>query len=221
MDWRALIVDGYDRLPDLVTEVLAGVRPADLDWQPYPEGNSLGWTAWHLTRVQDSQLAELMGREPLWTQDGWSARFRRPADPDDTGYGHTPAEVRAFRSPSARVQLDYLRATVERTKTWLASLPPAELDRELDEPWQRPLPTVAVRIVSVLADCHQHAGEASYIRGLLRAARRRRRARARTGTTRGRRAGSPGRPRPRARASARPSRNGRVAARKSARGGRP
>jgi len=41
------------------------------------------------------------------------------------------AQVRAFRSPSIRIQLEYLRAVVERTKTYLASLTPAELDREL------------------------------------------------------------------------------------------
>jgi hypothetical protein len=173
MQWRELIVDGYDRLPDLVKEALSGLSVADLDWQPHRHGNSLGWTVWHLTRVQDSQIAELMGQEQLWLRDGWHRRFRRAPDAEDTGYGHTPAEVRAFESASAKVQLDYLRAVVERTKRYLASVTPADLDRELDEPWQKPLPTVAVRIVSVLADCHQHAGEASYIRGLVEARRRR------------------------------------------------
>jgi hypothetical protein len=167
MEWRELIVDGYDRLPELMQELLAGRSMADLDRQPYRGGNSLGWTAWHLTRVQDSQIAELMGREQLWIQDGWHRRFERPADPDDSGYGHTPAQVKTFRSPSARTQLAYLQAVAERTKQWLASVTPADLDRELDEPWFQPRPTVGVRIVSVLADCHQHAGEASYIRGLL------------------------------------------------------
>jgi hypothetical protein len=171
--WRELIVDGYDRLPDQMKEVLAGVSMADLDWQPHPDCNSLGWTAWHLTRVQDSQIAALMGEGELWTRDGWHARFGRPADPDDTGYGHTAAQVRAFESPSGRVQLQYLRATVERTKGYLAALPAADLARELDEPWSRPRPTVGVRIVSILADCHHHAGEASYIRGLLKARRKR------------------------------------------------
>lgn len=169
MEWRELIVDGYDRLPDLMREVLSGLRPADLDRQPHRDCNSLGWTAWHLARVQDSQIADLMGEEQLWIRGGWHRRFRRPADPDDTGYGHTPEQVRAFRSPSVRTQLAYLRAVVARTKAYLAALRPAELDRELDEPWYRPRPTVGVRIVSVLADCHQHAGEASYVRGLLRA----------------------------------------------------
>jgi hypothetical protein len=149
--------------------VLAGLVVADLDRQPHRDCNSIGWTAWHLTRVQDSQIADLMGVEQLWTKNGWYKKFRRPADPDDTGYGHTPEQVRAFESPGAKTQLEYLRPVVERTKRYVASLSPAALDRKLDEPWFKPLPTVGVRIVSVLADCHQHAGQASYIRGLLHA----------------------------------------------------
>ena len=167
MEWRELVVDGYDRLPELVEEVLVGVRTADLDWPPRPGANPLGWTVWHLTRVQDGQIADLMGEPDLWTREGWHQKFDRPADHDDSGYGHTAAEVRAFRSPSAQVQLDYLRTVTARTKRYLASLAPTDLDRPLEE---GPDPsTVAVRIVSILADCHQHAGEASYIRGLLKA----------------------------------------------------
>jgi len=169
MEWRELMVDGYDRLPDLMKEILAGLRTAELDWQPHRDCNSLGWTAWHLTRVQDSQVADLMGEEQLWIKDGWHKKFKRAGDPEDTGYGHTAKEVRAFKSPSVKIQLDYLRAVVERTKQYLASLTPSDLDHELNEPWQKPLPTVGVRVVSVLADCHQHAGEASYIRGLVKA----------------------------------------------------
>ncbi len=169
MSWRDLIVDGYDRLPELMRETLSGLGVADLNRQPHPDCNSIGWTAWHLTRVQDSQIADLMGAEQLWTKDGWHRKFKRPADPDDTGYGHTPEQVRAFESPGAATPLDYLRATVQRTKRYLARLSPSALDRKLDEPWFTPRPTVGVRIVSILADCHQHAGQAAYLRGLFRA----------------------------------------------------
>jgi hypothetical protein len=169
VEWRELMVDGFDRLPELMEEVLAGVRADDLGWPPRPGCNPLGWTVWHLTRVQDGQIADLMGEADLWTRDGWHKRFGRPPDHEDSGYGHTAAQVRAFRSPTVRVQLDYLRAATDRTKQYLSSLSPSDLDRELDEPWYTPRPTLGVRIVSILADCHQHAGEASYIRGLLKA----------------------------------------------------
>ena len=169
MEWRELIVDAYERLPELAEEALAGVRQADLDWQPWPGINPLGWTVWHLTRVQDGQIADLMQapEEDLWTRDGWHAKFNRPPDHDDSGYGHTAAQVKAFRSPSAKVQLDYLRAVTERTKQYLASVTTTELDRPL-EPGPDPS-TVAIRIVSIVTDCHLHAGEASYINGLIKA----------------------------------------------------
>jgi DinB superfamily len=171
VDWRELIVDAYDRLPELVEEILAGVKTADLDWPPGPGCNPLGWTVWHLTRVQDGQVADLMGQADLWTRDGWHQKFGRPPDHEDFGYGHTAAQVRAFRSPSAQVQLEYLREVTARTKHYLASLMPADLDRPLDEGDPDPA-TVGVRLVSIVTDCHWHAGEASYIRGLLKARRR-------------------------------------------------
>ena len=167
MDWRELIVDGFERLPELVAEAFAGVRTADFDRPPRPGANPLGWTVWHLTRVQDGQVADMMGEPDLWVRAAWHKKFNRPPDHDDSGYGHTPAQVRAFRSPSAKVQIDYLRATTERSKEYLASLDAADLDRPLEA---GPDPsTVAIRLVSILADCHQHAGEAAYIRGLLKA----------------------------------------------------
>jgi hypothetical protein len=113
MDWRDLIVDGFERLPELAEEAFEGVRPADFDRAPQPGANPLGWTVWHLTRVQDGQVAELMGQPDLWVRDGWHKKFNRRPDHDDSGYGHTPAQVRAFRSPSAKVQLDYLHATTK------------------------------------------------------------------------------------------------------------
>src|SRR5262249_35826868 len=89
VEWRELIVDGFERLPELAHEAMAGVRTSDLDWQPRPGCNPLGWTVWHLTRVQDGQVADLMGHADLWTRDGWHQKFDRPADHDDSGYGHT------------------------------------------------------------------------------------------------------------------------------------
>jgi len=52
-----------------------------------------------------------------------------------------------------------------RTKTYLKSLTVKALARELKEAYE-PVPTVAVRIVSVLADNLQHAGEIAYVHGL-------------------------------------------------------
>ena len=172
MESQQLLSDGYDRIGQVLRRALDGLSPEELDSQPKADCNSIGWLAWHLTRVQDSHLADLEGVEQLWSKDGWHARFDRPADPADVGWGHTPEQVAAFRSPEAQTLLDYHLAVSERTKRYFGSLTAADLDRELNEPRYQPLPTVGVRIVSVLSDNLQHAGQAAYVRGYLRGMRR-------------------------------------------------
>jgi hypothetical protein len=167
MSWQDLMLDGYGRIQDALEHALEGLPPGLLDKLPKPDCNSIGWLAWHLIRVHDGQVADLMGEEQLWIKDGWHARFNRPKDPEDSGYGHGPKEVAAFRSPEIKVIVDYSRATVERTKVYMKTLTPAKLNRKLDEPYWTPVPTVGVRLVSILADCLEHAGQAAYARGLL------------------------------------------------------
>jgi hypothetical protein len=143
------------------------MTPDDLNQQPKSDCNSMGWLAWHLTRLQDDHVADLMGEEQLWISQGWHARFNRPPQAGDIGFGHSPEQVAAFQSPDAETFLDYHRAVLERTKGYIRSLSAGDLDRELDEPWYQPLPTVGVRLISVLADSLQHAGQVAYVRGLL------------------------------------------------------
>jgi hypothetical protein len=50
---------------------------------------------------------------------------------------------------------------------YFTTLSKSDLDKELNEPWFQPLPTVGVRIISVLEDSLLHAGQMSYIRGLI------------------------------------------------------
>ena len=171
MEWQQLVSDGYDRIVQVLRRALDGLSPEELDSQPKPDCNSIGWLAWHLTRVQDKHLADLEGVEQLWTTDGWHARFGRPADPADVGWGHTPEQAAAFTSPEAQTLLDYHLAVSERTKRYFGNLTAADLGRELNEPRYQPLPTVGVRIISVLSDNLQHAGQAAYLRGYLRGVR--------------------------------------------------
>ena len=50
--------------------------------------------------------------------------------------------------------------------TFLSGLTDADLDRVVDDEWDPPV-TLGVRLISVIDDDAQHAGQAAYIRGLL------------------------------------------------------
>jgi len=168
MEWQELVIDSYGRILEILESALEGLTQDDLNVQPHSDSNSIGWLAWHLTRVQDDHIAALMGEEQLWIEDEWHSKFNRAPDRKDIGFGQSSEEVSAFKSPDIEILLEYHRAVLERSKRHIRSLSEAELNRQLDEPWFQPLPTVGVRLVSVISDCLQHAGQVCYVRGLLK-----------------------------------------------------
>ena len=168
MEWPELIMDGYGRTLQILEKALDGLTPDDLNRQPEPRCNSMGWITWHLTRIQDDHIADMMEAKQLWVSGGWHSRFDRPPDTADTGFGHHPEDLATFKSPDADTLLGYHRAVLERSKRYIATLSISDLDRELNEPWFQPLPTVGVRLVSIMSDNLQHAGQVAYLRGLLK-----------------------------------------------------
>ena len=166
MEWHDLLLDGYGRVQEFLKHVLDGLTQNDLDWQPRNDCNSIGWLVWHLTRQHDAQIASLIGEEQLWIRNKWYAKFKRPADQKDVGFGHTSEQVAAFKSPDTQTLLGYHRDILERSKRYILSLSKTDLDTELDEPMFQPLPTVGVRLISIMDDAMIHAGQAAYVRGL-------------------------------------------------------
>ena len=166
MDVSGLLLELYGRIPPLAHHAASGLSPAQLTKRPAPGTNSIGWLVWHLARVQDHHVAELLGTEQIWVEDGWAARFGLEPDPSNTGYGHDADEVATVRPDSADALLDYLGAVDARTRRLLETIAPADLDRIVDRRWDPPV-TLGVRLVSVADDCLQHAGQAAYVRGLL------------------------------------------------------
>lgn len=167
MDVSDLLIDLFSRVDEHVDAVLDGLSTAELLEAPEPGSNPAGWLLWHLTRVEDSHVSEITGEDQVWVQPGWSDRFGVAPDPSDVGYGHSPEQVRAVRPADADAVRDYHAAVSARTRTLLAALTPDALDRIVDRRWDPPV-TMGVRLVSIADDAIQHAGQAAYVKGLLR-----------------------------------------------------
>lgn len=166
MNVNDLLMDGYGRLPDLVRSAVEGLTPEDLRWAPNPMANPIGWLVWHLSRVQDSHVAELLDGPQVYVRGPWAARFGLAPDPLDTGYEHTIEQVGTVRPETAGALVEYYDAVHDQTLGLLRDLTEADLDRVVDERWDPPV-TLGVRLISVLDDDVQHAGQAAYLRGLL------------------------------------------------------
>jgi hypothetical protein len=166
MEINELLAEVFGRIPDHVRAAVDGLGADELHARPAPDANSIGWTVWHLTRVQDHHVADLLGEDQLWVTGDWAPRFGVGADPTNTGYGHGADQVATIRPDGSDVLIDYYLAVHERTRGLLVRLTPADLDRIVDERWDPPV-TLGVRLVSIADDDIQHAGQARYIRGLL------------------------------------------------------
>ena len=167
MEAAGLVRDALGRVRDMVREALKDLSPEELRVPPRPH---IAWLVWHLSRVQDANFSGLLDRPQLWIAEGWHARFHMPPDPKDYGSGHrqTRAQVEAFTVSDKPLLLDYLDAVSAQTKNYLATVSNADLNRVLDEPQYQPLPTLSIRLASVVNCNTRHAGQIEYLRGLIK-----------------------------------------------------
>ena len=168
MRWQQLIIGTYQRMSRELEEVLKGLTTEDLHQRPAPGANPIGWLCWHATRSMDRTLGDVIKGEQLWIKDGWHKKFNRAPDPNDTGYGHTDAQVDALRIPDVQTLLAYRRAVMAVTLKYLENLTEKELDRECEysvEPGAKR--AASLRIIANINDL-QHVGQAAYVRGLIK-----------------------------------------------------
>jgi uncharacterized damage-inducible protein DinB len=160
-----LLIDAFGRIREEVHQAVDGLSREDLAYRVDPDANSIAWLAWHLTRIQDDHVCGVAGIEQAWTSKGWAEKFGLPFDPHATGYAQGTQEVAAVRA-GAELLTAYHDAVYERTLRFVGTLTDADLPRVVDELWDPPV-TLGVRLVSVISDDLEHAGQAMFVRGLL------------------------------------------------------
>jgi hypothetical protein len=168
MNYEQFILNIYIRLFQELELVLKGLTTDELNFQPGPRSNSIGWLLWHTIRSQDRMNADFFGEEQLWIKEKWYTKFNRKPDPKESGVGHTPEEAAAFRAPDAQTYIDYSHAVFERTKEYFASrLTPQDLHREIVSPSLGTTSTVEGRLLGTIYN-FQHIGQAGYVKGMLK-----------------------------------------------------
>jgi uncharacterized damage-inducible protein DinB len=165
MNTSELLIDAHSRIQEVVHDVVEGVDDKTLAKRPGETANSIAWLVWHLTRVQDDHVAHLANVAQAWTAEGWYDRFGLPFGVKEHGYGHSSAEVAQVRAAS-ELLVGYHDAVHRLTLSYVQGIEANELDRIVDRRWDPPV-TAGVRLVSVIGDTLQHAGQAAYVRGLV------------------------------------------------------
>ncbi len=169
MKWQKLVLDSFQRQAQELEVVVKGLTEDDLNRQPAPDCNSIGWLIWHTLRSLDRNMSEVMGEEQLWIKDKWHVKFNRAADPTETGYGHTAKQAKEFKSPSVKVILDYQKALMNYVENYINNrLTENDLAREYTSPTFKDKRVVESTIVGQFWHGMHHVGQAGYVRGLLK-----------------------------------------------------
>ncbi len=162
--WQGLTLRMFRKARDDVRTSIDGATAEELDRRL--GSNSVGWLVWHISRGQDRNLSELTGSTQLWLADDWATRFDRPADPTDTGYGHSAEQAAAFRCPALEILLAYHDATHGLAEKYLASAADHDLGRLVVSPTLGNTHTVEERLAGQLHDSFAHAGQIGLLQGL-------------------------------------------------------
>jgi len=174
MTVSGVLTDAFDRIAESVAEAVEGLDAGQLAARLDADANPVSWLVWHLTRVQDDHIAAAFGSSSaqVYSAGGWAGRLGLPPTSLELGYGHTSAQVEAVSSaicgmPSpGKLLMAYHEAVHAQTVRLVSDLADEDLGRVVDSGWTPPV-TLGVRLVSVINDDMQHAGQALYVRGIL------------------------------------------------------
>lgn len=158
-------MDAFGRIREIVHAAVDGLSEDQLAFRVDDSANSIAWLIWHLTRIQDDHVADVADADQAWVAQGWAERFGLPFDIADHGYGHSSEQVAQVRAP-AELLTGYYDAAHDNTLAYVSALTDDELPRIVDTSWD-PHVTLGVRLISVIADDLQHAGQAAFVRGIL------------------------------------------------------
>ena len=165
MEVIELVKISLERSQEYLTRALDGLTQKEAAWSPGPECNSIAFTLWHMTRVEDFFIIRVIqGKTELYEVEGWREKLGTPAKV--TGARFTAEELQAWPVPKLETLRGYAESVREKTLALLQSVTSEELNA-VPKPDRSPESVGAIfgRIITEVA---MHVGQMAYLRGIQR-----------------------------------------------------
>lgn len=164
MDAQKILLDAASRPLAAILPLAERITPEIANAHPGGHDNSIAWLLWHTGREIDAQVAALSGAQEIWSARGY--REETGIEEPAIGYGHSPGEARAVEVSDPQVLVAYLSEVTFALEEYISRLTEADLAQVVDPDWDPPV-TRGVRLVSIIDDAAQHAGQVGYALGIL------------------------------------------------------
>lgn len=134
MNTVELIRYSLDNAFGVLGQVVADLTQEQADWTPPGIANPIGATYWHVISSLDEIVHKwLRGEEPLLVRNGWKQKVLTVSPPEPGRDGDHLAYMRAIRVDLPMLHA-YTKSVTDAVQSWLSSLKPEDLGRELDTP---------------------------------------------------------------------------------------
>ncbi len=169
---QAFITRLFEMQRDDLQQVIGDLSQVELEFQPSPSANPIGFLLWHMVRVEDGWIQRVIqGEKHLWVRAGWARRFGMTEDQRDMGYNYSEEQVRDFKVPNLTLLIDYFNAVRGGTLAFLTQWDSNLIGAEHRAPWGGTISTTEI-LSQLVWELNQHAGQVAYLLGLQRGLQR-------------------------------------------------
>ena len=160
------IKSAYGEYLTEVKKAVDGLSKAEAYKQPGPDTNTIGWVVWHMARVEDYWINNVLAESgQVWNSGGWDKKFGM--DPENRGAGQTIEQVLAMPPIEVSELLGYFDAVRAESSEVIDSLTEDKLAKNIEHPRFGTI-TGSWIVGHIIVEESQHTGQVALIRGMLR-----------------------------------------------------
>ena len=168
MEVKEAIVASLNESKGYLTRALNGLTQEEITWTPTSHSNSLAFTFWHVTRVEDIIINGIIRHSStIYETDGWRERMGTPGD---WGTEYTEEQLQSFptikledlRRYALAVHMSTLSLLDAITPEKLLEIPQSDLTKQ----------TVGNLLIHLITEIAMHVGQIDYLSGVHRGLKR-------------------------------------------------
>ena len=75
-NFKTAVISGLNEYLDSLYKALDGLNKNELKWQPSLESNNIIYLVWHMARVEDNWINQIIGgNKTVWSLNNWSKKL--------------------------------------------------------------------------------------------------------------------------------------------------
>ncbi|HCG90820.1 MAG TPA: hypothetical protein DEZ08_03135 [Dehalococcoidia bacterium] len=154
---------------EMIDLAIADLSYEQLAQMPTKDVNSIAWTLWHMSRVFDTLISVHLINEPQkWVSENWESEFNIPRGLENRGVGWSIEEVAKWVPPQKHILIGYYESVKSLMTSYIQELTQTEVNKTVMIPSiVEPNSSLGFALGRRLWDYVTHAGQISYIRGLI------------------------------------------------------